>query len=379
MIKRTPPMGWNTWNTFAHDINEELLKKTADKIVESGLRDVGYEYVIIDDCWSMRERDEDGRLVADPVKFPSGMKALGDYLHSKGLKFGIYSCVGTYTCEKFPGSFDYEFLDAQTFAEWGVDYLKYDFCYKPASVSGQTCYRRMSTALANCGRDILFNTCSWGEEETHKWINSIHAHAWRSTCDIFDNWKSVEDLFLKQFNLLGYGGENCFNDMDMLVVGMNGVGRVGLGGMTDDEYSTHFDIWAFMASNLIIGCDVNKVDKKYIDLLSNKEIIAINQDEAVRQPFIINDHCQYKIMGRCLANGDMAFLFVNLSDEEANANSFCFNLDAIGLNRITGKTLYVRELHTGEEWKITNGVFDIAKLKLKAHCSALFRAKLVDL
>lgn len=378
MIKRTPPMGWNTWNTFAHDINEELLKKTADKIVESGLKDAGYEYVIIDDCWSLRERDENGKLVADPKKFPSGMKALGDYLHSKGLKFGIYSCIGTQTCERFPGSFDYEFVDAQTFAEWGVDYLKFDFCYKPASVSGQMCYRRMSTALANCGRDILFNTCSWGQEETHTWINTIHAHAWRSTEDIFDNWKSIETLFLKQYNLLGYGGMNCFNDMDMLVVGMKGVGRVGLGGMSKEEYSAHFDIWAFMASNLIIGCDVNKVDKEYIDLLCNKEIIAINQDEAVRQPFIIHDNTEgQKILGRNLANGDIAFLFVNLNENEAI--NFSFNLDAIGLNRITGKTLLVKELHTGKEWKITNSVFDVSPFKMPKHTTLLFRAKVVDL
>lgn len=378
MVKRTPPMGWNTWNTFAENINEDLLKKTADFMVSSGFKDAGYEYVIIDDCWALKDRDENGKLVADPVKFPSGMKALGDYLHNLGLKFGIYSCAGTQTCQRYPGSFDYEFIDAKTFAEWGVDYLKYDFCYKPNSLSGEILYRRMSIALANCGRDILFNACSWGAEETHKWINSTDVHAWRSTEDIFDNYKSIETLFLKQYNLLGYGGINSFNDMDMLVVGMKGKGNVGLGGMTKEEYITHFNIWAFMASNLIIGCDLLNTDKEYIDVLLNKDVIAINQDESVRQPFIIHDNTPtQKILGRHLSNGDLAFLLLNLGDTESC--NFSFNLESIGLNRITGKTLLVKDLNSKKEFKITNGVFDVSPYKLKPHCSLLFRAKVVDL
>ena len=378
MIKQTPPMGWNTWNTFGENINEELIKKTADILVETGLRDAGYDYVILDDCWSLRERDaKTGKLVADPVKFPSGMKALGDYLHSKGLKFGIYSCIGTFTCQKYPGSFDYEFLDAQTFAEWGVDYLKYDHCYRAESLKSEILYRRMSIALANCGRDILFNTCSWGEQETAKWINSIDAHAWRSTGDIFDKWESIYDLFLQQFKVLGLGGKNCFNDMDMLVVGMKGKGNVGLGGCSVEEYKAHFDIWAFMASNLIIGCDIREMDDDTLKILSNKEVIAINQDEAVRQPFIIQDNQWHKILGRHLSNGDIAVLVINTTTEVAT--NLSFNLDLLGLNRITGKTLLVRDTETGEEFKITNGVFDVSPFRLKGHNTKLFRAKVVDL
>lgn len=377
MVKNTPPMGWNTWNTFGENINEELVKKTADILCETGLKDKGYEYVILDDCWSLRERDQNGKLVADPVKFPSGMKALGDYLHSKGLKFGIYSCIGTFTCQKYPGSFDYEFLDAQTFAEWGVDYLKYDHCYRPESLKSEILYRRMSIALANCGRDILFNTCSWGEQETAKWINSIDAHAWRSTGDIFDKWESIKGLFEQQFPVLGLGGKNCFNDMDMLVVGMKGRGNVGLGGCTKAEYSAHFDIWAFMCSGLIIGCDIREMDEDTLEILSNEEVIAINQDEAVRQPFVIQDNGNWKIMGRHLSNGDIALLFMNFDDKPTT--NFSFNLDLLGLNRITGKTLYCKELHTKKEWKITNGVCDASPFKMEGHSTLLIRAKVVDL
>ena len=162
MIKNTPPMGWNSWNTFGADINEQLIKDTADKMAESGLLTAGYTYLVIDDCWSKKERDENGRLVADPEKFPNGMKAVADYVHSKGLKFGMYSCAGNLTCAGYPGSFEHEFTDAETFASWGVDFLKYDYCYHSNIIHGKYLYRRMGTALKNCGRDILFSACSWG-------------------------------------------------------------------------------------------------------------------------------------------------------------------------------------------------------------------------
>ncbi|MBR5005654.1 MAG: glycoside hydrolase family 27 protein, partial [Clostridia bacterium] len=175
MFVNKPPMGWNSWNTFAHEINDALIRSVADKMVEDGYLDAGYEYIVIDDCWSEHQRDENNRLVPDHEKFPYGIKALADYVHSKGLKFGIYSCCGNYTCAGYPASFEYEFIDAETFAEWGVDYLKYDYCYKPASENGAKLYRRMGLALANCGRDIVFSACSWGADETHRWIKSTGA------------------------------------------------------------------------------------------------------------------------------------------------------------------------------------------------------------
>lgn len=160
MMQRTPPMGWNTWNTFGEEINDRLIREAADKLIETGLADAGYRYVVIDDCWALKERDENGRMVPDPEKFPNGMKALSDYVHSKGLKFGMYTCAGTLTCAGYPGSYEYEYTDAQTFADWGVDFLKYDFCFHTPILDAKYLYRRMGTALANCGRDILFSACS---------------------------------------------------------------------------------------------------------------------------------------------------------------------------------------------------------------------------
>ena len=171
----TPPLGWNSWNTFTWNINDQLIRESADAMVESGLKDAGYEYVVIDDCWSLKQRDEKGYLVPDPEKFPQGMKAVADYVHSKGLKFGMYSCCGTHTCAGYPGSFEHEFQDAETFASWGVDYLKYDNCYKPLHADGEILYKRMSLALRNCGRDILFSACNWGSDNVHQWIQGSGA------------------------------------------------------------------------------------------------------------------------------------------------------------------------------------------------------------
>ena len=162
-----PPMGWNSWNTFAENINEDLVKETVDSMKEQGFLEAGYEYVVMDDCWSLKERDAEGRLVADPEKFPGGIKALADYIHDKGFKFGMYSCCGTRTCANYPGSFEHEFEDARQFAQWGVDYLKYDNCFRPQNQDGRTLYRRMGMALANSGRDIVFSACQWGTDSVH--------------------------------------------------------------------------------------------------------------------------------------------------------------------------------------------------------------------
>lgn len=219
MVVKRPPMGWNSWNTFADKIDENIVRTMADVMVDEGYLAAGYEYLVIDDCWSLRERDENGRIVVNPEKFPNGMKAVADYVHSKGLKFGMYSCVGNYTCGGFPGSFEYEFIDAQTFAEWGVDFLKLDYCYKPVSEQGAKLYRRMALALDNCGRDILLSACSWGADETHRWIKSTGSSMWRSTGDVFDKWSSIRDIYNIQKGIYEYNGAGCFNDMDMLVVG----------------------------------------------------------------------------------------------------------------------------------------------------------------
>ncbi len=372
MIKNTPPMGWNTWNTFAENISEELIFSSVDAIVSSGLKDAGYEYVVIDDCWACRERGEDGRLVPDPKKFPHGMRYVADYIHSKGLKFGIYSCAGLLTCAAYPSSYDREFLDAETFAGWGVDFLKYDYCHKPLSADGANLYRRMGLALAGCGRDILFSACSWGADETHEWIGTTGANMWRSTGDIVDTWESVRELIKRQYDILPYGGVGCFNDMDMLIVGMHGKGHVGLKGCTDDEYRVHFAAWCLLASPLMIGCDVRNMDETTYSILTNRELIAIQQDARGARPYICRNFTDdVPVIIRQLANGDIACGFFNLSDAPANT---WYAADDLGVPSISGRTLCGKELYTGETLRAVNGILFAS---LPPHSCKVYRLRVV--
>lgn len=324
LMGMTPPMGWNSWNTFTWDINETLIRDVADKIISDGYKDAGYEYVVIDDCWSLKERSNDGKLAADPQKFPGGIKALADYIHSKGLLIGIYSCAGTHTCGGHPGSFEHEFQDAEQFAQWGIDFLKYDYCFKPRNVSGELLYKRMSIALKNCGRDILLSACNWGEDNVHNWIRESGSHMFRSTVDIQDNWESVKKLALSQLDKNCYTGSFCHNDMDMLIVGMYGgsnsdwIGKIG--GCTDNEYKTHFSLWSIMGSPLMIGCDIRKDHQVTKDILTNHDIIAINQDIECRGAYRIKPEPNWFhtddvfMLVKVLSNGDIAVGFFNLSD-----------------------------------------------------------------
>ncbi len=354
MIKSTPPMGWNSWNTFGTDINEQLIRDTADKMVDTGLLNAGYEYLVIDDCWSLKERDENGRLAANPEKFPNGMKAVADYVHSKGLKFGMYSCAGNLTCTGYPGSFEHEFTDAETFAEWGVDFLKYDYCYHSNIIHGKYLYRRMGTALKNCGRDILFSACSWGADNTAEWMRETGAAMWRSTGDIVDSWASIKSLTEEQESIFAYGGKGCFNDMDMLVVGMYGKGNVGLEGLNDTQYKTHFSIWALLGSPLMIGCDIRNMNEETLKILTNKELIKINQDEDCRQVFKLTNiwDGNVKAYAKNLENGDIALGFFNLGSAAAIVR---VNLDELGLPESTGKTLCMRNVWEDETVTVKNG------------------------
>lgn len=374
MIKNTPPMGWNSWNTFGADINEQLIFDTADKMVETGLSALGYEYLVIDDCWALKERDENGRLVADPQKFPHGMKAVADYVHSKGLKFGMYSCAGYLTCAAYPGSFEYEFIDAKTFAEWGVDFLKYDYCYHSSVIHGKYLYRRMGLALKNCGRDILFSACTWGADNTAEWIRETSANMWRSTGDVFDNWETIKSIIEQQEAILPYGGAGSFNDMDMLVVGMYGKGNVGLQGLNDTQYKTHFSIWALLGSPLMIGCDVRNMNKETFDILSNEELIKINQDADCRQVFKLSLYSgnNIKAYARNLENGDIAVGFFNLTDNKVTVK---FLLDELGLPISTGKTLEMHEVWNGETVTVKNGT--LIK-NIEAFDSLVYRCRVVD-
>ncbi len=373
MLKNTPPMGWNSWNTFAADISERLIFDTSDALVESGLSKAGYEYIVIDDCWALKERSSEGKLVADPEKFPNGMKAVADYIHSKGLKFGMYSCAGNLTCAGYPGSYEHEFEDAKTFAEWGVDYLKYDYCYHNNIIHGKYLYRRMGLALKNCGRDILFSACSWGADNTAEWIRETSADMWRSTADIVDNWNSIKSLVNEQESIFPYGGINCFNDMDMLVVGMYGKGHVGLGGMNDTEYKTHFTLWALFGSSLMIGCDIRNLGEEAYDILTNSELIRINQDRDCRQVFKISNVWGASGYARYLENGDIAVGLFNFGDESVFAK---MSADELGIPESTGKTIVMHELWTGNAEQLKNGSF---MHKIEPHSCLVYRCEVTDL
>ena len=382
MIVKTPPMGWNSWNTFGHDINENLIFETADAMVKEGLLDAGYEYIVIDDCWSEKTRGKNGRLVADHEKFPHGMKYVADYVHSKGLKFGMYSCAGAVTCAGYPGSFEHEFDDAVTFAEWGVDFLKYDYCFRDRNVPGEILYRRMGLALANCGRDILFSACNWGADSSENWIKTTGAHMWRSTCDIFDSWGSIKNLTQRQFGLFKTNGQGCFNDMDMLVVGMNGKGHVARETtvMSFEEYKSHFSIWSLFGSPLMLGCDVRNMTEETKKIILNKEVIAINQDIAARQPFtaeISDENTETAAVCRLLDGGDTAVLLINLSDTTASKHSLSFMAAHLGIDRSCGKILHLRNVWTGEEFDINNEIY-YPGTGIERHSCELFRVSLKD-
>ena len=366
----TPPMGWNSWNTFTWEINDKLIREAADAFVSEGLKDAGYDYVVIDDCWSEKQRDKNGKLVPDHWKFPDGIKPVADYVHSKGLKFGMYSCAGTHTCGGHPGSFEHEFDDADTFAEWGVDYLKYDYCYKPDHIPGEVLYKRMSMALRNCGRDIMFSACNWGNDNVYKWIRESGAHLFRSTGDIQDNWESIKRLALSQIGSECYGGNFCHNDIDMLVVGMHGgsnnewinsteqgvnvIADSGetmpkLGGCTDEEYRTHFSLWAIMNSPLMIGCDIRRMTPATKEILTNKDVIAINQDIECRGPYCIkqwNNPDNVFSLVKPLANGDYAIGMFNFGDR---AGEMSLQFWDIGLPAASGRGLSVYDCWKHEE------------------------------
>ncbi|MBQ9415958.1 MAG: glycoside hydrolase family 27 protein [Clostridia bacterium] len=375
MLVQTPPMGFNTWNTFGADISEELITQTCDAMVEKGYRDAGYSYIVIDDCWMLAERDGDGRLVADPVKFPHGMKYLADYIHARGMKFGIYSCAGLRTCQDLPSSFGHEFEDARTFAEWGVDFLKYDFCNFPERADCTLAYHTMSMALKASGRDILFSACQWGHFEPWKWMRSIGVHMYRSTGDINDSYVSIRDIAESQFQNLKFNASGCFNDPDMLVVGMYGKGNVGMGSApTDEEYRTHFALWCLMGVPLIIGGDVRKIDGFCRDLLLNRELIAIDQDPDCREPFLVGNRGGHRpVFLRHMADGTFVIGMFNLTD---NRSRMPFLFPDAGLPWHSGVGLELTDVFTGENLGIRRDDFSPV---LEPHTCKLYRARLVTL
>ena len=368
MLAKTPPMGFNTWNTFGRDISDEVIRTTADAMVKLGLRDAGYEYLVIDDCWSKRERDPvTGKIVPDEEKFPNGMKAVSDYVHSKGLKFGMYSCAGVRTCDNFPGSFDHEYLDAKTFAEYGADFLKYDFCFRPETTNGPLLYRKMGMALKVCGREILFSACNWGCDEVNKWIRSAGANMYRSTGDIHDSFVSFKDIVLSQVDNFAYSAPGCFNDIDMLTVGMYGKGNVGSVGCNDTDYKTQFALWCMFSAPLMLGSDLRKMNDGILKLVTNKTLLRINQDEEARPAFsqsgkLNGSPCFVKL----LSGGEVAVMFTNLTDGKTNSELFFEN---IGLTAASGYGLKMTDAFTGECIGVKKEYMRVA---LEAHDCAVY-------
>ena len=332
----TPPMGWNTWNTFQTNIDEPLLKGMVDSYVSSGMRDAGYTYFVLDDGWMSMERDSNGQLVADPKKFPRGMKEFADYVHSKGMKFGIYNCAGTKTCAGYPGTRGHEYEDARLYASWGVDYLKYDWC-NTDSLNAREAYITMSSALKATGRPIIFSLCEWGQHQPWLWAKGV-GQLYRTTGDIYagfdknlskGSWTALSVLSIldKQVNIRQYAGPGHWNDPDMLEVG---------NGMSLTEDRAHFSLWCMLAAPLMAGNDLRKMSEQTKNILTNKDAIAVDQDPLGVECFkyaMTPDSLETLV--RPLANGDLAVCFVNRMDKPQTID---FDWSAHAINDAISKT-----------------------------------------
>ena len=318
----TPPVGWNSWNSFACDVSADLVKQTADAIVDSGMRDVGYEYVNIDDCWLLKERDSNGNLQPDPDKFPNGIAGVADYVHGKDLKLGIYESAGTETCAGYPGSLGHEQQDAQSFADWGVDYLKYDNCGDHLGMPARERYSRMHRALEATDRDIVFSICEWGTNHPWLWGDEVGGNLWRTTGDIKPVWDSpddswyngVVDILDKNAPLAPYAGPGHWNDPDMLEVGVDFSDYPGL---STTESRSHFSMWAMMSAPLLAGNDVRKMSQTTEDILTNGEVVDLDQDPLGIQARRIHSGEQ-AVWVKPLSNGDRAVALLNRGDESAS-------------------------------------------------------------
>jgi alpha-galactosidase len=313
-LAQAPPMGWNSWNKFGCDVDEKMIMEISDAMVASGMRDVGYEFIVIDDCWQI-SRDSMGNIVADSERFPLGIKALADYVHSKGLKFGLYSCAGTKTCQGRPGGKGFEELDAKQYAAWEVDYLKYDWC-NTKGMDAQQAYRKMRDALSAAGRPIVFSMCEWGTNKPWLWAESI-GHLWRTTGDIQDCWDCTREWggmgFTKildlQVGLEKYAGPGHWNDPDML--------EVGNGGMSITEYRAHFSLWSILAAPLMAGNDLRAMSEETVEILTNPEVIAVDQDPLGVQGHKVRDDGDFEVWSKPLMDGSRAVVLFNRSTEEA--------------------------------------------------------------
>jgi alpha-galactosidase len=325
----TPPMGWNSWNTFQGNINEKMVLEMADVMVSSGMKDAGYTYLVLDDAWMAKERDSiTGDMVPDPLKFPHGMKFVSDYVHSKGLKFGLYNCAGTLTCAGYPGTRGYEFQDARFYASVGTDYLKFDWCSSDG-INAKEAYTMMSKALKKAGRPIVFSLCEWGQNKPWTWAAPV-GHLWRTTGDItnlfegvknYGNWSALSAMKIldSQDTLRKYSGPGYWNDPDMLEVG---------NGLTESENRAHFSMWCMIDAPLIAGNDLRKMSPSTTAILVNKEVIAVNQDSLGIQALKYTSKDSLEIWIKPLKNGDWAVCFLNRKSQPQPIN-FDWNAQVI--------------------------------------------------
>ena len=364
-LAKTPPMGWNSWNKFACNVNEDMIKAMADAMVSSGMKDAGYNYIVIDDCWQV-DRDKEGNIIPDPVRFKGGMKALADYVHSKGLKFGVYSDAGTKTCQGRPGGRGHEYDDARSYASWGVDYLKYDWC-NTGKQNAEASYSTMRDALYAAGRPIVFSLCEWGSHEPWTWAGDV-GNLWRTTGDIQDcfdctvGWggKGVVQILDENAPLARYAGPGHWNDPDML--------EVGNGGMSYIEDRAHFTLWCMMASPLMAGNDLRTMSSQTKEILTNKEVIALDQDPKGVQGTRAMTIDDLEIWVKPLANDQFAVCFFNRSD-------FPKNMD------FQWKRHYFGPLGFDTPWKLRDlwqhrdagTTADDLKLSLQPHDVAVYR------
>jgi len=298
-------MGWNSWNKFACDVNEQLIRETADAMVSTGMQSAGYQYVNIDDCWQV-SRDAQGNIGADASRFPSGIKALAGYVHSKGLKLGVYTDAGTLTCQKRPGSLNHEVQDARTYASWGVDYVKVDWCYSEG-LDPEVQYAKFRDALAQAGRPIVFSICNWGVKAPWRW-GPATGNLWRTTGDISDNYDRMSVIGFSQNGLEKFAGSGHWNDPDML--------EVGNGGMNHDEYRTHMALWALLAAPLLAGNDLRSMTPETREMLTNAEVLAVDQDAKGVQGHRVWDEGPLEIWVKTLADGSQAVGLFNRGESE---------------------------------------------------------------
>ena len=305
MLAATPPMGWNSWNKFGCDVSDKLIREMADAVVTSGMKEAGYQFVNIDDCWQV-SRDASGTIVADPERFPAGIKGLADYVHSKGLKLGVYTDAGRMTCQKRPGSYEHEAQDIKTYASWDVDYVKIDWCYAE-DLDPTVQYPKFRDAIAQAGRPIVFSICNWGVKAPWSW-GPRTGNLWRTTGDISDNYDRMSVIGFAQNGLEKYAGPGHWNDPDML--------EVGNGGMKRDEYRTHMALWAILAAPLLAGNDLRTMNEETKELLMNPEVLAVDQDKKGEQGHRVWDEGPLEIWVKPLSDGSKAVGLFNRGESE---------------------------------------------------------------